>query len=59
MSNLNYNKVICTKGYISLYFYGMPILIYRICIVYVSYIYRVSIVIDSGSLYDLSYSSGL
>lgn len=24
-----------------------------------SYIYRVSIVIDSGSLYDLSYSSGL
>ena len=42
-----------------IYFYGMPILIYRIYIVYVSYIYRVSIVIDSGSLYDLSYSSGL
>ena len=46
-------------GVNTLYFYDMPILIYRISIVYVSYIYRVSIVIDSGSLYDLSYSSGL
>ena len=38
------------RRYILLYFYGMPILIYRICIVHLSYIYRVSIVIDSGSL---------
>ena len=32
------------------YFYGMPILIYRVSIVYLPYIYRVSTVIDSGEI---------
>ena len=32
------------------YFYGMPILIYRVSIVYLRYMYRVSTVIDSGEI---------
>ena len=36
------------------YSYGTPILIYRVSNVYLSYIYRVSTVVDSGQIADRS-----
>ena len=34
------------------YYHGTPILIYRVSNVYLSYIYRVSTVVDSGQIED-------
>ena len=39
-------------GVSTLVSYGVPIVIYRISIVYVPYIYRISTVIDSGETAD-------